>query len=93
MRWAKPARPDGMLFSVGRPDPTAVTTAIALSLIVALIAHGLGRGIAVCVIAAGGAVVVAVIAARSLGGLTGDVLGTVQQTAELLVLAAVAAGE
>jgi adenosylcobinamide-GDP ribazoletransferase len=93
MRWTKPARADGLLVGVGRPDPPAVSVAIAGSLIIAVIAQGLGLGIAVCVIAAGGAIAVTVFVVRVLGGMTGDGLGAVQQKAELLVLATIAAAE
>lgn len=91
MRWLPPARPEGLVFAIGRPAPPAVTTAIAISLIVALIGLGLGLGIAACAVAAGGAVAVAIVGQRTLGGLTGDVLGAIQQKAELLVLVVVAA--
>jgi adenosylcobinamide-GDP ribazoletransferase len=91
MRWITPARPDGLFASIGQPPVSAVRAALVLSLIIALIAYGLGLGIVVCAVAAGGAAGVAVVAQRTLGGITGDALGAAQQKAELLVLVAVAA--
>jgi adenosylcobinamide-GDP ribazoletransferase len=76
------ARPDGLAASAGRPHPLRAAAAL---LIAALIAVLLLRGAAPAALIAGalGALAVALLARRQIGGHTGDVLGAVQQLAEI----------
>lgn len=85
-----PARPDGLGAGAGCPDATIAATAAGLGLLVCLIGLGLSGTLAalLAALALGGAVVWA--ARRALGGFTGDVLGAVQQAAEIGVLLAAA---
>jgi adenosylcobinamide-GDP ribazoletransferase len=85
-----PARSDGLGAGAGCPDATIAATAGGLGLVACLIGLGLSSTLTtlVAALAAGGAVVW--IARRALGGYTGDVLGAVQQAAEMAVLLAVA---
>lgn len=93
MRWLPPARTDGLAFLAGKASPTQVTTAISLASITAVVLLGIGSAIAAIACAVLGTLIIATIAKRLLGGQTGDVLGAVQQTVEILVLAAIAASE
>lgn len=93
MRWLPPARTDGLAFMAGTASPTQVTTAVSLACVVALILLGIGPAITAVACAVLAAMIIALIAKRRLGGQTGDVLGAVQQTVEVFVLAAIAASE
>lgn len=93
MRWIRPARADGLAFTAGQPQPAQITAAIAIAVLVTLVALDLRATVAACAAAAVAAAAVALLARRALGGQTGDVLGSVQQLAEIVALAAVAAAE
>jgi adenosylcobinamide-GDP ribazoletransferase len=86
-----PARDDGLAAAAGRPTLPDALTGLGLGLVLALLATGgaLGLGLALVALAAAG--VTGLIALRQIGGYTGDVLGAVQQTAEVAVLLAAAA--
>lgn len=77
-----PARTDGLAAGVGRPHPLRAAAAVAIAaLITALLLGGAAIG---ALIAGGvGALAVALLARRQLGGHTGDVLGAVQQLTEI----------
>lgn len=85
------ARGDGLGAAAGKPGGRGVVAAATLAFAVALAAlDWQGADIAaVAALAGGGAV--ALFARRQLGGHTGDVLGAVQQAAEIAVLLALAA--
>ena len=90
MNVMKPARRDGLGAAAGRPQR-------ADAVIAALIGGGLLMGlieletaISVLLATAAAAFAVASVARRQIGGFTGDVLGAVQQIAEITILAAVA---
>ncbi len=86
-----PARADGLARKAGKPDREGAVVAALLGAMVALLFLGQAPGL--WAIAAGGAAAVAIawLAVRQIGGHTGDVLGAVQQVAEMAVLAAAAA--
>ncbi len=91
MLWRIPsARPGGMAASLGGISAVDVAWATAGGLILAALA--LGAGAAVPVVATILAVlVVSWLSLRHIGGVTGDVLGSAQQVAELLGLLALVA--
>jgi adenosylcobinamide-GDP ribazoletransferase len=85
------ARSDGLATSAGRVDPLVATTAAVLALIVAFVCLPMVTALMAITATALGAVAVAILAKRQIGGITGDVLGAAEQvgeTAVLLVLAA-----
>ena len=86
MALVRPARADGMSAFIGVPTvrEAAVATVIAAGL--ALVFLGVGLTVFALAVAAVGAGAVAVVARRSLGGQTGDVLGARQQVAYVLIL-------
>lgn len=92
MTLSRPARDDGLGAGAGRPRGGETLSALAIAAVVATLCLGLGGAVVAlaCAVAAGGAVLWA--AHRRIGGYTGDILGAVQQAAEIAVLlAAVAA--
>jgi len=91
MQVMAPARPDGLGASAGLPDASVAATAAALGLGIAVMTLGVGGALAAAVAALIGALAMVVLARRALGGFTGDVLGAVQQAAEIAILLAVAA--
>ncbi len=90
MRWLEPARPDGLGASAGRPPADAVLTGLALAAVLSLLLLS-WSGLVAFLIAALGALGMALLARRQIGGQTGDVLGATQQVAELLFLLSLAA--
>ena len=85
-----PARDEGLAATAGRPGPVEALTGLGLGLLLAVLAAGvLGLGLGIAALAA--AVLTGLLAQRQIGGYTGDVLGAVQQTAEIAALLAAAA--
>jgi len=80
------ARKSGMSSAAGRPSVAAVLAAFAIGLLAALAAFG-WYGLMVFVLMAAAALAIALLADARLGGQTGDVLGAVQQSAEIVGLA------
>jgi len=89
-----PARAEGLGAEAGRPSQRAVALALAIGLLLAagaLISYGAAAFFVAVVCGLIGAGAVSLIAARQVGGYTGDVLGAVQQAAETAVLLALSA--
>ena len=88
MLWLDPARSDGLAVEAGRPTPPGATAAALIGLLVAVVMLGFGRGLLAMLLAAVAMAIVAMIARRRIGGLTGDVLGAAQQAGEIVMLLA-----
>ena len=86
----RPARKDGLAAAAGGSWLRAVM-AILLTAVIGLAFAEPPITLAAVLAAALAIVAVAILAARQLGGYTGDVLGAAEQTAEALVLIAVSA--
>jgi len=85
-----PARPGGLGASTGTTPRAAAALGLAIALVVALL--WLGWAIFAAAVGAGVmALAVAVLAQARIGGQTGDILGAMQQMAELGVLVALTA--
>jgi adenosylcobinamide-GDP ribazoletransferase len=85
------ARSDGLAVRAGRPHPARVAAGAAIAILMTLILLPPGTGVAAILAATLAGVLVALLAWRQLGGITGDVLGAVQQLAEIAFLFAVTA--
>lgn len=80
-----PVRDEGLGAGAGRPRPPDALVGLALGLLLALLAAGAALGLWLALAALAGGALVGLIAVRQIGGYTGDVLGAVQQTAEIAV--------
>jgi adenosylcobinamide-GDP ribazoletransferase len=85
------ARADGLAVQAGRPHPLRAAAALLVAVLIALTLLGEAAPVALLV-GALGALAIAVLARRQIGGYTGDVLGVVQQITEIGVLFGVLAG-
>ena len=90
MQIMAPARPEGLGASAGTPDASTAATAAGMGLGLAVLGLGLGGALAAALGALAGGWLIVALARRSLGGYTGDVLGAVQQVAEIGILLAAA---
>ncbi len=84
------ARQDGMAAAAGRPSAAAAWWALGLGAAIALIA---AQGPAIIAFGAGAVAALGVVrlARQQIGGYTGDVLGAIQQAAEIVILVALVA--
>jgi adenosylcobinamide-GDP ribazoletransferase len=86
-----PAREEGLAAGAGRPHPLRAAAGVAIAILAALALLPAALATAGLLAAAGGALVIAGLARRQIGGQTGDVLGAAQQLAEIgFLLAALA---
>jgi adenosylcobinamide-GDP ribazoletransferase len=84
------ARADGVAAWAGRPHPLRAAAAVLIAVLIAIAL--LGRPALFALVAGAlGALAVALLAKRQIGGYTGDVLGAIQQLAEIGVLLGVVA--
>jgi adenosylcobinamide-GDP ribazoletransferase len=90
MQRAPLARPDGLAAAAGRPTQATMLWALGLGGLVALAFAGLD-GAAAAIAGAAAAWAIAGLARRQIGGVTGDVLGAVQQGSEVAMLLALVA--
>jgi adenosylcobinamide-GDP ribazoletransferase len=91
MLWLSPARAEGLGAATGRPHLPGVLAAAVIGLVIALAALLPVAGGIAFVVAAAGVATTGAVARRQIGGYTGDVLGALQQVAEVLMLLAAAA--
>jgi adenosylcobinamide-GDP ribazoletransferase len=85
------ARADGLGQSAGRPEFATAVMAIVIALVIALVCLPPPEAVLAAVVTAAVAVVMAFLAWRQIGGVTGDVFGAVEQAAETAVLVMLAA--
>lgn len=85
------ARTQGLAVSAGKPPQDRVIASLLLGAVVVLLFVGPIDGFVALLAGAGAAVALAAVAQRFIGGITGDVLGAIQQMTEIAVLLAVAA--
>lgn len=90
MLWGQPAKTDGQGFAAGKPERASVWAALAIAALIALVALGF---VALPTLLAGAVAAYAMfaIARRQIGGYTGDVLGAIEQAAEIAMLLFLAA--
>jgi adenosylcobinamide-GDP ribazoletransferase len=85
------ARADGLAVRAGRPHPARVAAAAVIGIAIALILLPPPAAVVAMLVAALAGALPATAAWRRLGGITGDVLGAVQQAGEIAFLLAVVA--
>jgi len=91
MALSRPAAGDGLGFSAGRPSLPVAGGAFLIGAAIAVPLVGIDVALLSAAAVLVAAFAVARLARRQIGGYTGDVLGAVQQVAEMAVLAAVRA--
>jgi adenosylcobinamide-GDP ribazoletransferase len=80
------ARAEGLSFAAGRPEARPAWIALAISGVIGLFAFGLGGTIVVLIVSGLIAFAITRMAQKLIGGQNGDVLGAIQQAAEVAVL-------
>jgi adenosylcobinamide-GDP ribazoletransferase len=90
MQFLPPARPEGLAAQAGVPDFSTAALAAVLAMVISLLCVGSGPTIAAIIGACCGTALVGFTAKRVLGGYTGDVLGAIQQVAEIFILLGIA---
>ncbi len=85
------ARNDGLGRSAGRPDTATAVIAVVIAVVIALLCLPFGAALLAVIVAAAAAAAMALLAWRQIGGVTGDVFGAIEQTAETAVLLLLAA--
>src|SRR6185295_15346965 len=85
MRHMPLARSDGLALSAGRPSQATMLWALVLGAAIAVVFAGFDGAVAAAVGAAA-AWTVAALARRQISGVTGDVLGAIQQGSEIAML-------
>jgi adenosylcobinamide-GDP ribazoletransferase len=91
MRLVPPARPDGMSAHAGVPPRASAIVAVACGIAVLLLCLGPAVGLVAALLLACGFVLMAWLCQRQIQGQTGDVLGTLEQLGEVIVLLVAAA--
>jgi adenosylcobinamide-GDP ribazoletransferase len=86
-----PAREDGLGQGAGRPEMSEIAQALAIGGIVAIAVLGWGLGLGAMLAALAAVLLTGWLARARFGGYTGDVLGAVQQSAEIFILIVVGA--
>ena len=81
-----PARRDGLSSDAGQPPIESAGVAAALGFVIAAICLGLAHAVIAAVLLAIVVAAMAWLSRRQIGGQTGDVLGAVEQIAEIVVL-------
>jgi adenosylcobinamide-GDP ribazoletransferase len=79
------ARADGLAVSAGRPGLGSALAALLIGLVILILAVGAFRGVIAALASLLGFALLP-LARRQLGGITGDVLGAVEQVAEIAIL-------
>jgi adenosylcobinamide-GDP ribazoletransferase len=86
MRSVAPARSDGLSADAGRPPASSAVVALVLGLVPLLMALGFGTSMMAVVLLMLTSGFLAWLCTRQIGGQTGDVLGALEQTGEIIVL-------
>jgi len=89
--WMPNARTDGLAATAGKPAAPVAATAAFIAAAISLLLLPWPEALGAALIAAAGAVFMAFLAARQIGGQTGDVLGAAEQIGETAILLLLAA--
>ena len=91
MRRVPRARQDGLSADAGAPPQQSSALSVAIGLVVLLLCLGFGATLVTVLLLAVAIVLLASLSISRIGGQTGDVLGTVEQVSEMLILLVAAA--
>ncbi|MCK1389325.1 adenosylcobinamide-GDP ribazoletransferase [Bradyrhizobium sp. 1] len=91
MSLVPPARPDGLSASAGAPPGRSVAVAFGLGTLALALALGPGKALVGLILLSLAGLLLARLAIRQIGGQTGDILGALEQTGEILILLVAAA--
>ena len=91
MRAVPNAREDGLSARMGTPPTGPSSIAALVGLVLLMLFLGVGTGLVAALLVVVGLIVVARLSLKQIGGQTGDVLGAVEQTSEILILLTAAA--
>ena len=89
--WMPNARADGLAATAGKPQAPVAATAAFIAAVVSLLLLPWFEVVSAALIATAGAAFMAFLAARQIGGQTGDVLGAAEQIGETAILLLLAA--
>jgi adenosylcobinamide-GDP ribazoletransferase len=87
-----PARPDGLSATAGLPPADSVAVAALLGVVALVLGLGFANGLIAAALLAMCLVAIRSLALNKIGGQTGDVLGTLEQVSEIVVLLVAARG-
>jgi adenosylcobinamide-GDP ribazoletransferase len=85
------AREDGLGKSAGRPEAASVVAAVIVAIVIAFLCLSAKQALIAIALAGAAAAVMAALAWRQIGGVTGDVFGATEQVAETAILVMLAA--
>jgi adenosylcobinamide-GDP ribazoletransferase len=91
MRRVPTARSDGLAADAGRPPSGTPAIAALIGFAVLVFTLGIGGAVITTLLLAAAVGLLALLCMRQIGGQTGDVLGAVEQTGEILILLAASA--
>jgi adenosylcobinamide-GDP ribazoletransferase len=86
MRFVPPARPDGLSAHAGQPSPQCVAVALLIGIAVLGATLGIAAAAVASALIAAAWIFLAWLSVRQIGGQTGDVLGALEQTNEIVIL-------
>jgi len=86
MFFVAPARSDGLSYAAGRPPPPSAAAAAVLGLIILIGGLGFLSAMEAVILLAILVALIARLSTRQIGGQTGDVLGALEQTSEIVIL-------
>jgi adenosylcobinamide-GDP ribazoletransferase len=91
MRLVPPARDDGLSAAAGTPSSTSAIAGVLLGVVAVVVGLGPAAGLCAIALVAAAFASLAWLCTRQIGGQTGDVLGTLEQSGEILILLVAAA--
>jgi len=86
-----PARTDGLSAGAGQPNPQSAMIAAGLGIVCLAIGFGPGKAVIALILLSMAGLLWAFVATRQVGGQTGDILGALEQTSEIMILLMAAA--
>jgi adenosylcobinamide-GDP ribazoletransferase len=91
MRLVPRAREDGLSVAVGRPPLESVLGAAAIGIVAVMLGLGFSGGLIAVALVVTATAIIGRLCIAHIGGQTGDVLGTLEQVSEILILLVAAA--